>query len=65
MSKMKIKKSILRRVKITSTGKVLHASNFNRHLARNKSASQKRRLSGLKEFEQKRSIKIKHALGVA
>ena len=65
MSKMKIKKSILKRVKITAGGKVMHASNFNRHLARSKSSAQKRRLSGLKEFDRARSIKIKHALGVA
>lgn len=62
---MKITKSILRRVKITGTGKVLHASNFNRHLNRKKSSGQKRRLAGLKEFAQIRSTKIKKALGLA
>lgn len=65
MSKMKIKKSILRRVKITGSGKILHASNFKRHLNRNKSSAQKRRLAGYKPFKQKRTIKIKKALGLA
>ncbi len=65
MNKAKIRKSVLRRVKITAGGKVLHASSFKRHLRRTKSASQKRRLNGLKSFDNTRSNKIKKFLGVA
>ena len=63
-NKAKIRKSILNRVKITAGGKVLHASNFKRHLRRTKSASQKRRLNGLKKFSNVRANKIKKILGV-
>ncbi len=65
MNKQKTKKSVARRVKITANGKVLHASNFKRHLRRNKSASQKRRLDSLKQFGHTRSNKIKKLLGAA
>jgi large subunit ribosomal protein L35 len=65
MAKMKIKKSLLRRVKITASGKILHASNFKRHLRRSKSKSQLRRLKGTKEFIPGYAKKIKKALGVA
>ena len=65
MNKQKTKKSVLRRVKITAGGKILHASNFKRHLRRNKSASQKRRLKNLKKFDNARTNKIKKLLGVA
>lgn len=64
MPKVKTKKSVLRRVKITGTGKVLHASNFKRHLGRNKSSAQKRRLAGYKPFKDAREAKIKKLLGV-
>lgn len=64
-NKMKIRKSILRRVKVTGTGKVLHASNFKRHLARSKSSAQKRRLSGTKPFDNTKGNKIKKMLGLA
>ena len=63
-NKAKIRKSILNRVKITASGKVLHASNFKRHLRSAKSASQKRRLKGLKAFPNVRANKIKKILGV-
>ncbi|HUV71826.1 MAG TPA: bL35 family ribosomal protein [Clostridia bacterium] len=62
--KMKTKKSLVRRVKITARGKILHASNFARHLRRKKTKSQLRRLKGLKEFDQARRKKIKKVLGV-
>lgn len=63
--KVKTKKSLARRVKITGTGKILHASNFNGHLKRNKSKSHLRRLKGLKVFARGYEIKIKKRLGVA
>jgi large subunit ribosomal protein L35 len=65
MSKMKTKKSLSRRVKVTGTGKILHASNFKGHLRRSKSKSQLRRLKTMKEFSRGFAIKVKHRLGVA
>jgi large subunit ribosomal protein L35 len=64
-SKMKTKKSLLRRVKITATGKILHASNFTGHLKRSKSRSQLRRLKRTKTFSRSLNIKIKKRLGVS
>ncbi len=61
---MKIRKSLLRRVKITAGGKVLHASNFKRHLRRNKSKKQLRRLKGTKEFIPVFARKARKALGI-
>jgi ribosomal protein L35 len=62
---MKTKKSLSRRVKITGGGKILHGSNFKRHLRRNKSKSQLRRLKRTKEFSPAINRKVKNALGVA
>jgi large subunit ribosomal protein L35 len=62
--KRKTNKMLARRVKITAGGKILHSSNFNRHLRRNKSASQKRRLKQNKEFKGAFAQKVKKALGV-
>ncbi|HUW24033.1 MAG TPA: 50S ribosomal protein L35 [Patescibacteria group bacterium] len=64
MPKMKTKKSLLRRVKVTASGKILHASNFKRHLRRSKSKSQLRRLKGTKEFTPGYANKIRKALGI-
>ena len=63
--KAKSRKSIIRRVKITGTGKILHASNSQRHLHRNKSKKQLRHLGELKQFSKAYRIKIKKLLGVA
>jgi len=63
--KMKTNKLLLRRVKITATGKILHYSNFKRHLRRNKSASQKRRFKKTKQFTRAFANKAKKSLGVA
>jgi len=62
--KMKIRKSLSRRVKVTGTGKILHASNFRRHLRRNKSKKQLRKLSGTKEFSRAFANKARKALGI-
>ncbi|MBU2577917.1 50S ribosomal protein L35 [Patescibacteria group bacterium] len=62
---MKTKKSVLRRVKITASGKVLHGSNFKRHLRRNKTKAHLRRLKKTKEFSAAINRKVKNALGVA
>ncbi len=62
--KMKTNKLLARRVKVTSTGKILHGSNFKRHLKRNKSASQKRRMKKTKVFKGAFARKVRKALGV-
>jgi len=62
--KMKTLKCLARRVKLTKSGKLLHASNFKRHLSRNKSSAQKRRYRGTKPFDSARTNKYKKALGV-
>lgn len=64
-NKMKTKKSLLRRVKITGTGKILHGSSFKRHLRRNKGPAQKRRFRKVKQFSPGFTKKIKQRLGVA
>lgn len=64
-TKLKTKKSLLRRVKITGTGKIFHGSNFKRHLIRNKSKSQLRRLKRLKTFSKAFEAKIRDRLGIA
>ncbi|MCL5090579.1 MAG: 50S ribosomal protein L35 [Patescibacteria group bacterium] len=64
-NKMKTLKALARRVKVSGTGKVLHASNFHRHLKRNKSKGQLRRLKGVKEFSPGFARKVKQRLGVA
>lgn len=63
--KMKTNKLLSRRVKITAGGKILHSSNFKRHLRRNKSAAQKRRMRKTKEFKGAFAQKVKKSLGVA
>ena len=63
-NKVKTKNIVARRVKITSTGKILHRSNFKGHLRRNKSASQKRRYRKLSEFSPARNNKVKKILGL-
>jgi len=64
-TKMKTKKSLLRRVKVTGSGKIFHASNFRRHLKRNKSQSQLRRLNKLKKFSKAFEAKVRDRLGIA
>jgi ribosomal protein L35 len=64
-NKVKTKKSLTRRVKVTALGKILHGSNFKGHLRRNKSKAQLRRLKKTKEFTKTLELKIKKRLGVA
>jgi len=65
MKKQKTKKSLTRRVKITSRGKVLRGVSFKRHLRRNKSKRQIRRLRGVVELKGSYAKKAKKLLGVA
>lgn len=64
MPKLKIRKSISRRFRITPTGKVLHRTSFGGHLKVNKKKNQIRRYKILKPILSKRvSKKIKLLLG--
>lgn len=60
--KLKIRKSIARRFKITRTGKVLRRSSFSRHLRRKKKKQAIRRLKVAKTLEGKVAVKVKKAL---
>lgn len=62
-NKLKIRKSVKRRFKITKTGKVLHGSSFSRHLRRKKSKSHIRRLKQTSALTDKMAKKIKMLLG--
>jgi len=51
MPKMKIRKSVTKRFKITKAGKIMHRRNFSRHLRVKKSKAKKR--------SQKRQVEVK------
>ena len=57
--KMKVRKSISNRFKVTATGKLIYASNFNSHLKSSKSKSRIRRLKQPKVLKGKLAGKIK------
>lgn len=61
--KLKIKKALRNRYEVTKNGKVLHMSAFNRHLRRNKTKKQLRRLKGKKQVFGRFAIKIRKLLG--
>lgn len=61
--KLKIKKSVRNRFKITKNGKVLRDSSFRRHLRRKKSKKQLRRLKGRKIVSGRWARKVKKLLG--
>jgi large subunit ribosomal protein L35 len=63
MGKLKIRKSISRRFKITKTGKILHRASFGRHLRGAKTRSRIRRLKRLVVLDKTRTKKIKNLLG--
>lgn len=50
MRKMKTKKIVKKRFKVTKTGKVLHRSHGMRHIRRKKSKSRQRRQDSVKEL---------------
>lgn len=64
INKLKVKKSVSKRFRVTGTGKVLHRSSFRGHLRSSKSASQRRKFKKLKELFTRRARKIKMALGL-
>jgi len=63
MPKLKTKKSITKRFKITKNGKVLRRQAFRRHLSVKKSSKKKRGLSRLILTDSTRAKKIKKILG--
>lgn len=63
MNKLKIRKSISKRFKVTKNGKVLHRSHNSRHKSTNKSKSQLRRLKKIKPLFKTMAKKIKKLLG--
>lgn len=63
MPKQKSKKSILRRFKITKTGKVMRRGASGRHLNAKKSRSRRRRQGLLRELTGPMARKIKKASG--
>lgn len=64
MGKLKTRKSITSRFRITKTGKVLRRQGFRRHLKANKSAKRLRNLKKVIELTGPIAKKIKKALGV-
>jgi len=63
MPKLKTRKSILKRFKISKRGKVLHRLTFLRHLRAHKSKGQKARYKKLKPLTGKMAKKVKKMLG--
>jgi len=61
--RLKIKKSVRNRFKITKNGKVLRDSSFRRHLRRKKTKKQLRRLKGRKVVLGRWARKVKKLLG--
>jgi len=63
--RLKIRKSVRNRFKITKNGKVLRDSSFKRHLRRKKTKKQLRRLKDRKAVTGRWARKVKKLLGKA
>jgi len=63
MGKLKTRKSITRRFRITRKGKVMRGQGFRRHLNVKKSSKHKRRLKKQIQTKKYHAKKIKKALG--
>jgi len=63
MPKIKTRKSVIKRFRVTKKGKVLRTQGFRRHLNVKKSSKRKRRLSGMVETKKTFADKVKKALG--
>lgn len=63
MPKQKTRKSLTKRFKVTSTGKVMRRKGFRRHLNVKKSSKRKRRLNKPTVTKSFHAKKIKRALG--
>ncbi|MBI4033316.1 MAG: 50S ribosomal protein L35 [Candidatus Blackburnbacteria bacterium] len=62
--KLKTRKSVLRRIKITGTGKLLRRQSFGRHLKASKSRSRSRKLKRAVLVSGKFERKLRNILGV-
>lgn len=65
MGKLKTRKSLVRRIKITGTGKVMRRKGFNRHLKAGKSKARTRILNRPTQITGAFERKIKKVLGLA
>ncbi len=65
MSKLKTRKSLVRRIKITATGKVMRRKGFNRHLKAGKSKARTRIKKRPTQILGPWERKIKKVLGLA
>ncbi len=65
MYKLKIKRSVKRRFKVTKTGKVLRGSQMRSHLRSHKSKSTLRAQKEVKQLHGAFAKKIRHLLGEA
>jgi large subunit ribosomal protein L35 len=63
MPKQKTRKSVVRRFRVTKTGKVMRRRSFARHLNEKKSSRRKRALRRTVETKKTYAKKIKKALG--
>lgn len=64
MSKLKTRKSITNRLKITKNGKLMRRQSFRRHLKANKSAKRLRNLKKTVELNNYFAKKVRKALGI-
>jgi len=62
MPKVKTKKAVKKRFKITGTGKVMAAYSFRRHLLADRTPKRKRQARGLHEIDVTDRYKIKELL---
>lgn len=62
--KLKIRKSIAHRFRITKTGKVLYRGSAVSHLIRNKKSSRVRKQKAVQQLDKGLAKKIKRLLGV-
>jgi large subunit ribosomal protein L35 len=63
MPKQRTRKSLVKRFRVTKTGKVLRTQGFKRHLNVKKSQKRKRRLSGMVLTDAVHARKIRKVLG--
>ncbi len=62
-TKQKTKKALVRRIKVTKTGKVLRRQGFKRHLNVKKSAKHKKSLKRLVSVKKNYAKKVRKLLG--
>ena len=64
MGKLKTRKSVAKRFKISATGKVMFGHQMNRHLRRKKSKSNMRKKAIMGQMTGRFATKIKQMMGV-